>query len=78
MRYSEITGFPRRYNPEHYPIIVHIDIDPAKWDEMQIRIADQTLAVVIGHDEGPDGLITVHAACACAVVARRLEARWAV
>ena len=76
MRYAEITGYPRPHNPELMPEVIHIDIDPERWDEMQIRIADQTQSKVLGHDEGPDGLLTVHVACASPVVARRLEARW--
>ena len=76
MRYAEITGYPRPHNPELMPEIVHIDIDPERFDELEMRVADQTQAKIVGHDEGPGGLVTVHVACASAVVARRLKDRW--
>ena len=42
------------------------------------KIADQTQARVLGHDEGPNGSLTAHVACTSEVVARRLTDRWSI
>ena len=76
MRYAEITDFPRPHNRDLFPVVVHIDIHAEEWSEFQSNIADQTQAQVLGHDEGPNDLLTAHVGCTSDVVARRLTDRW--
>lgn len=76
MRFAEIAGYPRPHNPTQFPVVVHIDLPAEKWTEFERKIGDQTQARCLGHDEGPDDLITAHVACTSEAVARRLSDRW--
>ncbi len=75
MPYSNVT-YPRPHDPETHPIVGHIRIEAARWDEFDRKVSDQTQARVLGHDEAGNDMIDAHVATTTADVLRRLTARW--
>lgn len=77
MKYSDITDYPRQWDKSRFPVIVHIEIEAEKLEQLERRAADQTQVRVLGHDEAGGGLIVVHVAAATEAAKRRFESRWA-
>jgi hypothetical protein len=76
MKYLNIMTYPRPWDRVTHPLVIHIEIDPQNFDQLERRVADQTQARVIGHDESDHGLIVVHIACTNDDAKRRIERRW--
>ena len=73
MDYSEIRDYPRHWDEDRFPVVAHIEIDAARWDEFERLASDQTQVRVLGHDLGNDDRIVAHVGCTSEEAKRRLE-----
>ena len=76
MKYSEITEYPRQWNKDTHPVVGHVVIQASRFDALERRVADQTQARLLGHDETYDGLLVVHVAFVDEEARRYFAERW--